>query len=141
MSFYIGTDLSAAQLAASIARADTGPAASRIQIFDNTQPAGGAAAGVTPQADVVLAKPCGAVVGGVLVLYPADPGGTMVLRTGIPRWARWLSGDTKVMVDGTATDLDHDGDFKLTGGTTAPGETSPTLYAGGLVLLGATSIG
>lgn len=141
MSFYIGIDLTAAQLAASIARADAGPAASRIQIFDNTQPDGGAAAGVTPQAEIVLAKPCGAIVGGVLVLYPADPGGAMVLRTGIPRWGRWLSGDSKVMADGKTTDLDHDGDFKLAGGATAPGETSPTLYAGGLVLLGATSIG
>ena len=139
MSFFIGPDLTAAQLAASIARADQGVAPSRIQLFDNEQPAGGAAAGVTPQAEIILSKPCGSVVGAALVLTPADAGGSMVLRTGIPRWARWLSGDGKIMADGLVTDADHGGAFQVSGGATTPGDTSPSLYAGGLVLLGGTS--
>lgn len=140
MTFYIGPDLTAAQLVATIARADMGASPSRIQLFDNTRPAGGDPAGVTPQAEITLAKPCGAIVGGVLVLHPADAGGSMVLRTGVPAWGRWLSGDNKVMADGSVTDPDNGGDFQVTGGLTAPGGTSPTLYAGGLVLLGATTL-
>ena len=34
----------------------------------------------------------------------------------------------------------HDGDIRLAGGETPAGETSPMLYAGGLVLLGETSL-
>lgn len=139
MTFFIGPEHTASQLAASIARADQGATPSRIQLFDNEQPAGGAAASVTPQAEIALAKPCGSVVGAALVLTPADAGGSMVLRTGIPRWARWLSGDGKVMADGSVTDADHGGDFQISGGATQPGDTSPALYAGGLVLLGGTS--
>ena len=140
MTFYIGPDLTAAQLAASVSRADLGIAASRIQLFDSTPPADGDPGAVTPMAEITMAKPCGAVVAGVLVLYPADAGGAMVLRNGVPLWGRWLSGDNKVMAAGTVTDPDNGGDFQVTGGATAPGNTSPTLYAGGLVLLGTTTL-
>ena len=41
------------------------------------------------------------------------------------------------MAAGTVTDMDHGGDFRIDGAPTAPGDDTPTLYAGGLVLLGA----
>lgn len=126
----IGPEHAAAQLAASIAFADAGAQASRIQLYDAPGGAG------SLLAEIVLAKPCATLADGALTLHAADAGGTLVLQTGIPRSGRWLSGAGLLVVAGTVTDLSHDGFFKVAGGGTAAGDTSPTLYAGGLVVLG-----
>lgn len=140
MSFSIGPLIAAAQLTATVTAADDAGAPGVIHLYANTQPAPGAPAGAAPLASITLAQPCATIAGGVLTLHPADNTGAMVLTTGIPRWARWERGDGAMVADGTVTDGDNGGDFQVAGAGTAPGETSPTLYAGGLVLLGATSL-
>ena len=52
----------------------------------------------------------------------------------------WVNGAGALVTEGRVTDDANGGDFQVTGGTTPPGETSPLLQAGGLVVLGATSL-
>lgn len=133
----IGPEHAAAQLAASIAFADGASGPSRIRFYTTDQPPTGDDPGGAPQFEVVLDKPCATLAGGVMTLHPASTGGSMVLASGIPKWGRWDRSDGLLVVDGSASDGDHDGFFPILGGTTLPGDTSPTLQAGGLVLLGA----
>ena len=140
MTFAIGPVITAAQLAATLTAADDAAGPCVIHLYATTQPAPGAPAGSDPLASVVLAKPCATVAGGVLTLHPADAQGAMVLSTGIPRWGRWERSDGALVADGTVTDTSHGGDFQVVGAAIAEGDTSPTLYAGGMVMLGATSL-
>ena len=140
MTFSIGPVIAAAQLAATLVAADDAPGNCVIHLYANTQPAPGAPAGVAPMATIALAKPCATVAGGALTLHPADAQGAMVLATGTPRWGRWERGDGALVADGSVTDTSHGGDFQVLGAATPDGDTSPALYAGGLVLLGATSL-
>lgn len=133
----IGPEHALAQLVASLAFADAGALSSRIYLYADAAVATGATPTASPLAEVVLAKPCGTIADGALTLHPADSAGSLVMVTGIPRAARWVSGDDKLVAAGTVTDTGHSGDFRISGGTTAVGDDSPTLYAGGLVLLGA----
>lgn len=133
----IGPELALAQLAATLVFADAGALPSRILLYTDPAVATGAAPVEAPLAEITLAKPCATLVAGNLTLHPADASGAMVLIAGVPRAARWLSGDGKLATAGTVTDMDHTGDFRIGGAPTAPGDTSPALYAGGLVLLGA----
>lgn len=136
MTFSIGPEHAAAQLAATIAFADGAAQPSRILLYATEQPSTGADAGGSPLAEIVLAQPCATLTALGLTLHPADAGGTMVLANGIPRWGRWVRGDGLLVTDGTVSDLAHEGDFRLVGGATPEGDTSPMLYAGGMVLLG-----
>jgi hypothetical protein len=131
MTLSIGPEHADAQLAATIAFADAGAGAAKIRLYSAADGAGDLLA------EVVLAKPCATLVGGVLTLHPQDVAGTMVLASGVPRSGRWISGDGLLVAAGTVTDADHGGDFRVIGAGTAVGETSPALYAGGMVLLGA----
>ena len=133
----VGPDLVLAQLAASIAFADAGAQPSRILLYADALAGTGAAPSSAPLAEIALAKPCGSIAAGQLTLHVADPAGAMVLATGQPRAAQWVSGAGLLVAAGTVTDMDHAGDFRVGGAPTAPGDDTPTLYAGGLVLLGA----
>lgn len=137
MTMVIGQDHALAQLAASIAFADTGAQPSRIRLYADAGAATGATPAAAPLAEVTLAKPCGTIAAGQLTLHVADPAGAMVLATGQPRAAQWVSGEGKLVAAGTVTDMDHGGNFRIDAAPTAPGDDTPTLYAGGLVLLGA----
>lgn len=132
----IGTALAAAQLEATVAFADAAAGASAILVYDTVYPGAGAAEGVPAQVTIALQKPCGTVAAGALTLLVADPLGSMVLTTGKSKWARWQRSDGVVLHDGSVTDAAGDGFFKISGGTTGPGESSPLLVAGGLVRLG-----
>ena len=133
--------LALAQLQAAITTADAGPGPSKVQLFATTRHAtADGAMGDAPQAEVLLAVPCATIVGGALVLQVADAGGTLVQATGLPRWGQWVNGAGALMAEGSVTNEANGGDFQVTGGTTPPGETSPLLQAGGLVVLGATSL-
>lgn len=134
MTFSISAEHAAAQLAATLVFADAGADPSRIRLYTEPDGAG------TLLAEIALTKPCGTLSGGVLTLHPADAGGTMILQTGIPRSGRWISGAGLLVAAGIVTDLAHDGDFKVAGGSTAAGDDSPALYAGGLVVLGALTL-
>ncbi len=132
----VGPELALVQLAASLAFADSGAEPSRVLLYADAGVATGAAPTGSPLAEIALAKPCGTIAAGKLTLHPADPAGTMVLANGTPRAARWVSGEGKLVAAGTVTDMAHLGDFRVGGAPTAPGDDSPALYAGGLVLLG-----
>lgn len=136
----IGTEHTLAQLAASLAFADAGAQPSRILLYADAGAATGAAPSGAPLATVTLAQPCGTLAAGVLTLRPADAAGSMVLSTGVPLAAQWLRGDGVLIAAGTVTDLANGGDFQVGGAATLPGDTSPTLYAGGVVLLGAVAL-
>ena len=133
----IGPEHAQTQLAGCVTFADTGALPSRILLYADAGAATGAAPVGAPLAEIVLSKPCGTLAGGNLTLHPADAAGTMVMVAGLPLAAQWVSGDGKLVAAGTVTDLTHGGDFRVGGGTTPPGDTTPMLYAGGLVLLGA----
>ena len=139
-TWRVGPETSLAQLAATIVLADTGAGNARVRLYTSDRPAELGGAADTPQAEIVLAKPCATIVDGVLVLHPLDGDGAMVASTGMPRWGEWVSAGGVVLTDGTVTDMAHGGDIRLAGAETPDGETSPLLYAGGLVLLGATSL-
>lgn len=130
-----------AQLAASIVRADTGVNPSVVHLYTTTRPASIATAhGDAPQAIIALDKPCGAVVAGELVWHMANPAGAMVMHQGMPRWAEWIAGDGTVLTRCDVTDMDNGGGLRVLGGATPPGETSPMLYAGGLVQIGLVAL-
>ena len=132
----VGPEHALAQITTSLAFADAGTLPASILLYAESAVATGAAPTTSALAEITLAKPCGTLTGGVLTLHVADPDGALVLQQGIPRAARWMSGDGKLVGAGTVTDTLNAGDFRIDGGTTAPGDDAPMLYAGGLVLLG-----
>lgn len=137
----VGPEAAAAQLAATIARADQGAGFARVRIYTTPQPASIAVPRTdTPQAEVVLLKPCAAIVGGALVMYPRNVDGTLVMSTGLPRWADWVAADGSIIATSNCTDPANGGGWQLEGGETPAGETAPLLYAGGLVQLGETAL-
>lgn len=143
MTWALGTDHIAVQLAASIAFADAASGPSRIRLYTTDQPTTpGGDPGGTHIAEIVLAKPCATLADGVMTLHPVS-GGAMVLTSGKPKWARWDRSDGKLVADGKTVDVEHEleGDLVVVGGTTVPGDDSPTLQAGGLVLLGVLTFG
>ena len=140
-TWRVGPATALAQLQAAIDLADAGPGPSRVLLFTTDRhTALDGAAGDTPQAEIVLAVPCASIVGGALVLHVANPDGTLVMSTGLPRWGLWVNGAGVIVAEGSVTDEANGGDFWVAGGATPPGETSPLLQAGGLVLLGTTSL-
>lgn len=133
----ISPALAIVYLQAAIARADTGLAASRLRLFSTSRPPTILDAHAdAPQAEIVLAQPCGTIINGALVLYPASAAGGMVQSGGVPRWAEWVAGDGVVLTRCWVTDMEHDGGIRVVGAKTPDGEVSPMLYVGGLVQLG-----
>jgi hypothetical protein len=138
----ISAALVLAQLQSTLARLDAGTSGNaRVQLYSTNRPGSIADAySDTPQAAVVLARPCGAIVSGVLVLYPLDAAGATVMAAGIPRWGELLAADGTLLVRGDVTDMEHGGFFRVGGAETPEGETSPMFYAGAKVQLGATAL-
>ena len=122
------------RLMGTLAFADEGPLASRIQLFATTWAAVGDDPGAPPLVEAVLTKPCGAVVGHALVLTQAAPGGDMVLVQGSALRARWLNGNGAIVAEGAVTDEAGVGPFKVSG------TTGTLLYAGARGILGTIAI-
>ena len=139
MSWEISPAVVGVQLDATMGLANSGSGHSVLLLFTSLKPAPGASAGASPQVVIELANPCAEKVGAVWKLLPREAGGSIVLETGAPLWGRWLSASGEWMGDATVTDPAGTGGIKVSGGATAPGATSPTLYAGGLALLGEVS--
>ena len=137
----VSSALVVAQLLGTLVRADAGTEPSRLALYSTARP-GSILEGHAdiPQAEIVLAKPCGAIVEGQLVLYVADTSGAMVMASGIPRWAEWIAGDGAVLTRCDVTDLDNGGGIRVRGSATPPGDISPMLYAGGKVQLGLVTL-
>ncbi|MBF9267007.1 hypothetical protein I4I83_23625 [Acidovorax cattleyae] len=138
----MGPEVALAQLEATIARADAGSGRCRVRLHTTPPRPGsvGDAAGGTPQAEIILAKPCASIVGSALVWHAEDAGGALVMLAGIPRWGVWIGASGIVVAEGSVTDAAHGGDFRVAGGTTPDGEESPLLLAGGLVVLAPSAL-
>lgn len=118
-------------------RADEGTGNSIVLIYTEARPTSIADShGFTPQASIVLARPSGIFSGNAFVLQARDPGGVMVAKSGIPRWADWVAADGTILLRANVSDMNNGGGWKVEGAETAEGETSPRLYSGGIVLLG-----
>jgi len=134
MTLAITTAHNNARLAATAAYADTGVQNSRIRLYATPQPALGADPGDLPLVEILLAKPCGAVVADVLVLSQAAPAGDLIAASGAALWGRWINGTGDIVADGTVSDAAGSGDFKLSG------STGTAIYAGGRAVLGISTL-
>lgn len=113
-----------------LAYLDLGTGNATIEIYGNTRPSAGAAAGAAPLLTFTLTKPAGAVVGLNLELEAA--GLALVMNSGGPTWARFKNGN---------------GDFAFDAGAGGPLSGAEvvcsvdTLLAGGEVALASAAIG
>ena len=104
------TAAQAAANAHTITLADAGAGPSTLRLYTDADP-------VTQErthlVTIVLAKPCGTIVGGQIQLAQADPLGDMVAATGVPTFAQWCDGDGTVIADCTVSNDAGDGDLKI----------------------------
>ena len=140
MTWVISDALALAQLQATLARLAMAPGPATVLIYATAMPADTDPLAIAPDAQVTipLESPPGAIVAGVLKLAQQSGAAPMAVTAGIPRWGLLVAGDGVPLARGDVTDNAHDGSIRITGGTTAPGETAPMLYAGGLVALAET---
>lgn len=126
-----------AQLQGLADRADAGAGNSIVRLYITSRPASIADSNAdSPQAEIMLAKPCGSISGSSFVLHARDAEGSRVAFSGIPRWADWVAADGTVLLRANVSDTANAGGWKVEGAETPEGETSPRLYLGGLVILG-----
>jgi len=91
-------------------------------------------AGDVTLAVIVLAVPCGEIVGNALVLDQADPEGDLIAATGAAVQAHWYSYDNALLATGAVTDAAGAGPFRLSG------SVGTQLFAGGRAILGTTEL-
>lgn len=123
--FTISQAHNTARLAATISFADTGANPSRVEFFDASEQL---------LVSVLLTKPCGTVVDGVLQLTAADTSGSLIVADGVATHATWTSGSNTLVASGPVTDETGDGPFFL------EGAEGTQLYAGGRAVIGVTEI-
>lgn len=100
----------AAANAHTITVADAGAGPSTLRLYTD---AGPVTQERTHLVTIVLAKPCGTIVGGQIQLAQADPLGDMVAATGVPTFAHWCDGDGVAIADCTVSNDAGDGDLKI----------------------------
>jgi hypothetical protein len=113
--FSLSTDAANAVLNAIVAEADAGAGAAKIKLYSGTPPA---SARVAPSENVLLATllcsdPVGTVADGVLT-FDSITDDSAAAATGIASFFRLTDSDDKVAAQGLVSDLDGDGDIKLT---------------------------
>lgn len=123
--FIPSAGLLAAQLAATVAFADTGTTNAYITIYDAAE---------NLLVTVQLAKPCGTVTDGVLQLHQGALGGDLIAASGVATHASWFAGNGSLVAQGDVTDEAGVGPFIL------GGAAGTQLYAGGRAILGVTEI-
>lgn len=96
-------DFRAAASLGRLAFLDLGSANATIEVYGTVRPVGGGDPGGDPLVVVVLAKPCGAVVAGSLVLEANDPEGELILTGGDAVWGRFVNGDSDWAFDADVT--------------------------------------
>lgn len=140
MTWVISDALALAQLYATLDRLATAPGPATVLIYATAMPTDTEPLTIAPDAQVTipLASPPGAILAGVLKLAPAAGSTPVVLAGGVPRWGLLVAGDGVPLARGDVTNEAGTGAIRITGGITAGGETSPTLYPGGLVGLAET---
>lgn len=104
------TAAQAAANAKTLQLADAGAGSSTLRLYTDADP-------VTQErthlVTIVLAKPCGTIVGGQIQLAQADPLGDMVAATGVPTFGQWCDGDGVAIADCTVSNDAGDGDLKI----------------------------
>lgn len=131
--------LSAAQMAATLARADQGAGSAELRFYATTMPSTAGPHADSPMCVIQLAKPCAEIsAAGVLSFIAVGPG--MVTVGGIPRWCEWLAGDGAQLHLGDVTDEANGGFYKVAGAATPVGETSPLFFAGAMMSLGVSEL-
>ena len=140
MTWAISNALALVQLQATLGRLAAAPGPATVLIYSSPMPGDAEPLAVAPDAQVTipLAATPGSIVAGVLKLAQQADAQPMCTASGVPRWGLLVAGDGIPLARGDVTDDAHAGAIRITGGTTAPGETAPTLYAGGLVALSET---
>lgn len=137
----LGAALLLAQLQATLARLDIGTTGNAcVRLYTTTRPEEMGASPV-PWLEIPLARPAGVIVEGLLVLAPQDAAGTMVLTSGVPKWAELVAADGVVLAEGGVTAEGVGGCFEVAGGTVPEGELAPQFYAGGIVTLTGSALG
>jgi hypothetical protein len=111
---------------------DTGSANATAEIYATDRPAGGGEPGGVPLLTVVLAKPCGVITAGSLILAANDPAGELIAHSGIAVWARFVNG---------AGEWAFDCDVSISGGVGEVQFPVLQLYAGGRAPLSPSAIG
>ena len=137
----LGAALLLAQLQATLARLDIGTTGNAcVRLYTTARP-DEMGASPAPWLEIPLARPAGVIADGLLVLQPKDAAGTMVLTSGVPKWAELVAADGAVLAEGGVTAAGVGGCFEVAGGTVPEGEVAPVFYAGGLVTLTGSALG
>ena len=130
-----------AQLQATLARLDIGTTGNAcVRLYSTARPED-MGASPAPWLEIPLAQPAGVIADGLLVLQPQSVAGTMVLTSGVPKWAELVAADGVVLAEGGVTAEGVGGCFEVAGGTVPDGEVAPQFYAGGLVTLTGSALG
>jgi len=125
-AFEISAAHAMARLQATANFADSGPAASTIDLYDAAEQL---------LVTLTLTKPCGQITeAGYLLLTQASGSGDMILSSGQAAIGVWSTSDGKLVGRGLVTDEAGAGHFKLLG------STGTQIYAGGKAILGETRI-
>lgn len=134
MSFNIPVDHRIVRTQATLTRATTGTGTSKIQLYASSR--GDTSGGILPLAEILLSNTVGTIGSdGILTLIPANPAGDVISTSGTVVWGRWVSRSGVVLGDGDVTDETGSGFFKLSG------ISGTAIYAGGLAILSATTLG
>jgi len=137
----LGAALLLAQLQATLVRLDIGTTGNAcVRIYTTARPEEMGVSSV-PWLEIPLARPAGIITDGLLVLAPQDVAGTMVLTSGVPKWAELVATDGVVLAEGGVTAEGVGGCFEVAGGTVPEGELAPQFYAGGIVTLTGSALG
>ncbi|MFZ7309793.1 hypothetical protein [Comamonas jiangduensis] len=137
----LGGALLLAQLQATLARLDIGSEGNAcVRLYTTARP-DEMGASPAPWLEIPLSRPAGVIAGGLLVLQPQSAAGTMVLTSGVPKWAELVAADGVVLAEGGVTAEGVGGCFEVAGGTVPDGEVAPVFYAGGLVTLTGSALG
>ena len=125
MSLIIPDEHRDARSQATIDYADSSGAGSYIALLDVDD---------ITLASIILDYPCGQLEGGLIRLKQLASIGDQIVVDGAAVKGEWRKSNHAVVAEGTVTDAAGTGDFKI---TSAAGTS---LYAGGYVLLGTTSL-
>lgn len=134
MNPTISLGLADARLAATRDYLDAGAGNARIRFYSTPRPASGEAPGGAHLVEVVLAKPCGTISDGVMLLHQLAAAGDMIALDGAAVWARLVTGAAEFAVDGDVSDEAGSGLFRIAG------TKGTLLYAGGSMILGSTAL-